>query len=418
MGDRQLKDAIKHSLSLVGCISKDLRSQTSLLKMALPFHKMYRVTIFMFFILIVTGCSQIYDYPESSCEEIDVKAIVDFVYDYNLSNADRFSNDVGSVYLYVFNQDGLFLNRISKHRDFTREKRAYIELTSEMLEEGHSYYLLAMAMGNYEGYESSLIDEHAFELVNEMTPGVSTYFDYAVRFDRDNNGVVDYKDYMKKFGNDDVFIDTLWSTRPGTVAALDIPNFNESGSFVPSENAGNIIEHATIELMRITNTLEVKLSNDGFTANSDLSRYLIVIDFPYGNGTIMMNGSTEKSTQSLQYRSLRKRMMERTPDITRNNEGESYWDLCATFGLSRLQTTDESRFRILDTEKGITLVDEDFVGLIAPEGMSGIELQDFLDRAYDFSLTFSSPDEEGKYTRVRIDVDILSWVKRLQSIDL
>lgn len=366
--------------------------------------------------MAMASCSLMHDDLPPCATPPNVTTIVDFVYDYNVQDEDLFADHVGSVYLYIFDSNGIFIDRYANHREFTQNPGAYIELDSTVIRPGNSYYLLAMAMGNYKGYSASLDDQHAFEVVTPLVPGVSSYSEYAVRLDRNQDGRVDFRDYYQDLDNN-VLIDTLWSTRPGTVQRLDIPAIEMGEPDAPAQP--DIVNHVTIEMMRLTNKVEISLQNHAFTSTMDPDSYTIKIDFPHGNGTVTMTGSTDPSTMGLQYYALRKQMIPHKS--SRADADGSEWDLNATFGLSRLQVGDESALVILNADESSEYFRLDNFSDILAHYMNPEEQgwgdQEFLDREYNFEITMPfTPGEQPQW--MDISISILGWTRRIWFVDL
>lgn len=387
--------------------------------------------------LIFTSCNNMIfeDLPECAPPP-RTYTVVNFVYDYNMSGAntgnyeDWFDDHAGSVYLYIFDKYGKYLDRREKHKEFFERGEDFtMTFTDEELIPGETYDFVAVAQGNTMGLTAS-DDYNWFRLVYPMIPGESTIKDYILRLDRDTNndgfaevGVVNYKD---QYGNTQQMIDTLWTTKPDEVQTVTI----RKEVYVPSiEQQPDVVTEVTVPMMRITNSIRVNVVNPSFREDTDVDSYHVVIYFPKGNGTVDFTGDISQSPMPLYYQSLVKKMVpyqERIYSRSSNEEeyftraGEDQYTLQALFGVSRLQTSDGSQLQLYsaDNPDEPIYVIEDFSKTLAeylndPSWEMGN--QEFLDREYNFDVEITLT---GGDPLVALTIDILPWWVRVNDIDL
>lgn len=354
------------------------------------------------------------DLPDCATDP-NVSARIKFIYDYNTKKNDLFSDHVGTVYLYVFDQDGVFLERREHTREYTSDPDFVIMMDSTELTPGKSYQFLAVANGNHYGYEASLATP-GFQKDFDLIPGVSTISDYKIKLDVDNDGDVDIFDQKQTFFDQNIEqLDTVWTTLSPQIA--DIPRIKapvESPIFIP-----DTVVDVTIPLMRITNHVKVNLVSNNFTMATNPYDYTLKIHFPNGNGEISFTGET-LSEKPLDYHSIRKRMESTETFVTETTSAK----LAAEFNVSRLQSGDGSKFQVYNSD-GTRLIGEvkNFSGILAAGNdayaIEGWSAQEYLDREYDFEVDFQIDDNNStvddiKFLWVDVRVSVLGWAQRIQ----
>ncbi|MCH5224602.1 MAG: FimB/Mfa2 family fimbrial subunit [Muribaculaceae bacterium] len=357
---------------------------------------------------------------------------VNFVYDYNMLREDLFDSHAGTAHLYVFDKDSVFLfDRAVSRNDMTGPTVDFsMTFDTTYIKTGMKYLLVAMAQGNHSGYEWSTIATPGFQipLQYQMVPGVSKISDYRIMLDRDSDswadiGVVDYTD---AYGNNKEMLDTLWSTKPNEIQDVAIPYIELKPQV---EEYPVYYYEVLMPMMRITNSITVNLLHDSFTPETDVNRFNILIDFPKGNGTIGFTGQTFPNRE-LFYRALRKGVVK----YTKKNNGATYEDpgvdrlgqqtmgtraddpdyaIQATFGISRLQTVDESKLQVRDAETNEVLIEIDnFAQWLADYFNTYYDDQEFLDREYNFTVDIKMSDA-NTLEWYQIGCSILGWGKRV-----
>lgn len=371
---------------------------------------------------IASGCSWINDDLLPCAPKPNTFVNVNFVYDYNMQYVNLFNNEVGAVYLYVFDQDSIMLLRREKTRSkMNRDIDFSMCFDTTEIHPGNVYHFVAMAQGNHTGYEVSS-DSYGFTLLNEMTQGKSKISDYIIKLDRDDNGEFDFGvvDFIDSYGNNVEKIETVWSTKPGEVQTIFIPEpaYKPSVNKYPPNNV-----NVFIPMMRITNSITINLISETFNEDTDAEDYRLLIYFPKGNGTLDFTGNTHPA-QPLYYRSLRKKCIPYTPPssgssykISEFPKEETSYAIQADFGVSRLQVSDNSSFQIRNAENNEIITEiTDFSDFLANYFEHGEDNQEFLDREYDFTVNIGLID--NKISWIQAGVSILGWGKRLQYVDL
>ena len=373
--------------------------------------------------LLLSSCDMMHDELEECATDPEVKVLVNFVYDYNMEDQDLFDRQAGSVYLYVFDDKGVFVGRYEKNRADLDPHNPDFSMTFDArngdLKMGNTYQFVATAQGSHTGYDGS--DETpGFKLVNPMIPGVSTIRDYIIRLNRDDKmfndfGVVDYK---KDYSGTDAMIDTVWTTKPDEVQVHTIPYLK--AGFDSTVQLPDHTEEVRIPMMRITNNIEVALTSPSFTAETNPADYDILIYFPDGNGTIDFVGETLTDiSQPLYYRALRKRV-----DVYEDKEGTradgDQYAIYATFGVSRLKYEDGSSLQVRDPETHEIIAQiENFSQYLNDRGNTDYsDPQEYLDREFEFKINVGMDDTGTKMWWSQVGIGIHSWARKDWYIDL
>lgn len=386
----------------------------------------------------LASCSMINEDLDPCAPPPHVRTIVDFEYTYNMSpvlnntgeEEDWFFDHAGSVYLYIFDEDGYYIESREKHKEFFNKGEDFsMEFGEDELIPGETYNLVAVAQGNTIGYDGS-DNYNWFKVVNPMKPGISKIEDYILKLDRDTNndgftevGVINYKD---QYGRNQQMIDTLWTTKPDQVQTITIPKLDYKPSVVQLPDS---INKVTIPMMRITNAITVNVISDAFNQanNPNVDDYHIVIHFPNGNGTVDFTGNTLPA-QELYYQSLIKEICtfqqksyktRASGDFEPDDDTKDTDCLSAKFGVSRLQVGDKSSLQVrAANQEGYPVLAEikDFseeLALLLNEYYR--DDQEFLDREYDFTVNLRL-DNLGNVVWYEMGISVMNWVVRVNMI--
>lgn len=369
----------------------------------------------------VTGCGLMHDDLAPCAVDPDVTTVVNFVYDYNMDGVDMFDSHVGSVYLYVFDEDGVFVGRYEKNKKDMDPSNVDFSMTfdarNSAIKMGNTYQFVAVAQSNPEGYDPS-DDTPGFKLVNVLVPGVSTINDYILKLTRDDKMFEDFGvvDYTSDYSGPDAMIDTVWTTKPDEVQVHTIPLLK--AEFDSPDQIPDHVEEVKIPMMRITNSIEVALTSPRFTADTKPSYFDILIYFPDGNGTIDFVGETLTDiSQPLYYRALRKRL-----DVYVDKEASraggaddsaTQYAIYATFGVSRLKYDDGAVLQVRDpgTHEVIAQI-EDFSKYLNDKGnMDYDDPQEYLDREFDYRVDLGLNSDNNLWWS-QVGIGVHDWAVR------
>ena len=397
------------------------------------------------------GCDLMHDDLAPCATDPAVTTVVNFVYDYNTSGTDLFDREVGSVYLYVFSEDSVFLGRYARHRSDLDASNPDFSMTfdSSVIEMGKTYHFVAVAQGSHEGRVLTEEDDDdtnnpfGFRLVKPLVVGWSHLSDYILRLYREDKMVEgkDYGvvDYTEDYSGPDAMIDTVWTTKPDEVQTHTIPYLK--AEFDSPDQQPDHVEEVVIPMMRITNSIVVALTGPGFTSSTQPTDYDIVIYFPEGNGTIDFVGETlTEISQPLYYRALRKRV-----DVYEDHEGtrvgedegedaagdaeggddadadaaSRQYAIYATFGVSRLKYDDGAVLQVRDPVTHEILAQiENFSQYLNDSGNTDYDdPQEYLDREFDFRVNVGL-DHDGRLWWSQVGIGIHDWAVKDWYVDL
>lgn len=342
-----------------------------------------------------------------------VTTVVNFVYDYNMDGEDLFDRQVGSVYLYVFDENGVFVSRHVKSKQDLDPENPDFSMTfdnnASEIQMGHTYQFVAVASSTMEYDESD--DTPGFKLVNEMVPGVSTINDYILKLNRDDKMFSDFGvvDYTQDYSAPDAMIDTLWTTKPDEVQVHTIPYLK--AAFDSTDQIPDHVEEVKIPMMRITNSIDVAVTSTKIKADTNPANYDILIYFPNGNGTIDFVGETLTDiSQPLYYRALRKSVRPYNDNNGTRADDEQQYAIYATFGVSRLKYDDGACLQVRDpvTHEIIAQI-ENFSQYLNDRGNTEYDdPQEYLDREYEFRINIGLTDTDHLWW-TQVGIGIHDW---------
>lgn len=183
----------------------------------------------------LTSC----DMMEEDLSDCPYGLYVNFKYDYNLQRADMFNDHVGSVTLYIFDEQGKLVKT---------QEESNIGASSPLKDAGYAMHITDMAPGKYQfialagqrPYADMLADSRARFVRTDMQAG-SDMTALGIQLDR-----VQTADNMYDIANNSLPLDTLWHgmlTEPVQVYSRE----------------SNRAAYATVSLMRDTKRINVSL---------------------------------------------------------------------------------------------------------------------------------------------------------------
>lgn len=260
--------------------------------------------------------------------------------------------------------------------------------------------MYAVAKSNHLGYKRSLDGPGPRFRRSELQPGDRIEAFYRVL---DNvSGVVD---------NEGLLIDTIWATmQPRELIIPQPPSIAEGEPQHPDAYV-----EATIPFMRLTNKVHVAFHQLDFPTALNINDYEIWLTHPHGSSKLDVFGNYTADAIPLTLYPYRK-----WDDKDASNKAFGHMDL----GLPRFMfgnsSADRPTLHILNKitrhESRIDLVEILAEGRHAFAPQYNWSEQEYLDREYDFDVEIYLDDDIWKYAKV--NVNILSWSKRVQNVDL
>lgn len=345
---------------------------------------------------------------------------VNFVYDYNIQRADMFKDHVGGLTLYVFDEsDRVVAQRTVSGSELS--KYGYcIHFTEQELAPDHQYRLVAVAMQNdwaaasaATGYKPTILNSGD----NRTSLRVSLTHQTAVPYGAVSNVAP---------------LDTLWHTLTTLKAeATNLPaatRYRLSTDGTVSTNGIDQVSvisgeptYATVSLIRDTKHLNISLreiDTPEQVVDTDYEVFIIDAntDVDYANNLVMPG-------DSVVYRPYAQwtTVVEGTGSIAADYS--AHYDLMFNRLMYNTTTNDNAVLCIRNKKTG-----EDVAMLNLPyilcTGRMAYEIynyspQEYLDREYDYRLElFLKNGRWGDGAFISVCVDVLSWARRIQYVEL
>lgn len=342
---------------------------------------------------------------------------VNFVYDYNIQRADMFKDHVGGLTLYVFDEsDHIAAQRTVSGSELTKYG-FFIHFTEEELAPDHQYRLLAVAMQKDWGQSSALTGYKSTISDNRTSLKVSLVHQTGVPYGSVSNAAP---------------LDTLWHTL--TTLKADEANLPAATRYRLSADGSvntngidqvSVIRgeptYATVSLIRDTKHLNISLRELDTPENVRDEDYEVFIidantDVDYVNNLIVPG-------DSVVYRPYAQwtTVIEGTRSIAADYS--AHYDLMFNRLIYNTTTNDNAVLCIRYKNSGeiIALLNLPYIlctGRMAYE-IYNYSPQEYLDREYDYRLElFLKNGRWGPGTFINICVDVLSWAKRIQYVEL
>ena len=315
-----------------------------------------------------------------------------FKYDYNLQRADMIEH-VGSVGVFVYDEEGRYVTSfVQPDMRQADPYRMYFDLP-----EGR-YRFIALA------------DQHEYENLEALPGGMylqdepeagDLMEDFSVMLKHihvgDDWGIVDHERNP---------LDTLWYA------------ISDESLYVPAEGYA----YDTLSLIRDTKSISVSLREIDEPGRIDVDDY----SFTVTHRNLLLNCNPSRADMVADPSAV---VAVYTPYATWNttDEASSRTEAGRTahadFMTARLYANDvdnQAKLTVRHRESERTVIEADLCNLIGQlrnyDETQRYTLQEFLDRGYDFRLTFFLKGGEWQYTDVSIG--ILGWSKRIQNVSL
>lgn len=324
-----------------------------------------------------------------------------FRYDYNLERADMFNDHVGDVTVYVYDEEGSFVTRQTEtNTDGFQPLKSPVYTMHLNLPEGRYQYLV---LAGQKDYEESLKGGGANFVRTEPVSG-DAMNKLEVNLDR----VPAAADGWFVVPHEGLALDTLW----------------HGMNLTPVEVSEMKPTYDTVSLVRDTKQINVTLRELDDPTRMDIADYdMKILD---RNARILWNNEVDE-TDALIY----------TPYKTWNTDDRlpaSKADGETAEGVGRIGHADFMTSRILwhddpaedavlsvtNRETGVEVIRINLADMLARMRVSDdihrYSPQEFLDRGYDYRLTFFLKGDTWEYLELRIDV--LSWAMRIQNVSL
>ena len=318
--------------------------------------------------LSVTSCTDLIFDDRDGCER---GVYVNFVYDYNLHRSDLFADHVGEVTLYIFDEQGNYIDsRTEANDDEFQPLREY----------GYNMYLdlpdgkyRFVALAHQRKSDDQLRGSFQRTEMNES----SRMEDLQITLDHtrlyDGVGVVNHQGEP---------LDTIW----------------HSISDQPVEVRQGQYAYHTLSLVRNTKYISVVLRDIDEPAAMDIDDYNLYITG--GNIRLNHDNSEDPSIKALC-----------TPFVTWNTQDPIF---------AHDDMADDEVLVVEHKETGKRVIEVNLPDLLGRlcnyDELHRYSRQEFLDRGYDYDLTFFLSD--GSWAYANVSIGVLGWSKRVQNVDL
>lgn len=339
-----------------------------------------------------------------------------FRYDYNLERANMFPDHVGGLRAYIYDENGRFL---------TSQTQARTAAANPFKQDGYHMHF-SLPKGKYRVVAVAFQKDYSEALAT--TGAKFRYVEPAVgdditnlRFDLDHSATADADG---RFAVDATApLDTLWIGMSGNELTANTYHAAPQAQLIDvSGDKG--ASRDTISLVRDTKQINVTLRDIDQPANMDVNNFdFRIVD---RNPSLLWNNVVDESATLLYtpYNTWN------TDDRTVSTASVSPLADTAT-GIGRIAHADFMTPRILyhDTDAasdailsvtnrttGAEVIRVDLADLLSRLRTSAdiyrYTPQQFLDRGYDYRLTFFLKGDTWNY--VNIEISVLSWSKRIQ----
>lgn len=323
----------------------------------------------------MASCDSVLDFNEGDCT---VEYRVRFKYDYNMKFADAFANEVNSVTLYAFDNEGSLVYQKTEAGEVLKTG----DYTMKVDVEPGDYHLVAWAGLNNKSFAVPL-----------LTPGTSGIDQLTVKTNRaiktrangENENIV----------KDKLF--SLWH-------AESVQSFTRA--------AGGKQEIITLDLVKNTNTFRIILNQmDGVDIDADKFDFSIYDD----NGWMNYDNHLLKD-DLLTYKPYS--IYAGTTTRADENGDTPIGIAVAQLSVARLVADQHPVLRITNKETGevaiqISLIE--YLGLLRMQEYEDMSDQEYFDRQDEYSLTFFLNKD---MTWLRTVIQINGWTIRLNDSEL
>lgn len=353
---------------------------------------------------LAASCSLVHDDDLPPCAQgIDLY----FKYDYNLERADMFRDHVGGVSVYLYDESGQFIRKYTdaKNGQLNPFKADGYHLHMELPEGRYQYIVLA----HQRDYAETLVTPGAKQRTAEPVPG-APMTDLVVSLDHDEavtvtpTGGREVTAYA--VSHQGLPLDTLWhgmSARP-----LDVV-FEK-------------VTRDTVSLTRDTKQINVTLRDVELPSDIDVADYdMRILD---KNARILYDNAVDEATPLLYTPYRTWNTTDRIPAPGRAAAEGAGRMAHADFMTSRIlwheHMADDATLSVTNRVTGVEVIRVNLADLLSRLRTSAdlyrYSNQEFLDRGYDYKLTFFLQGDRWKY--VNVEISVLGWAKRVQCEDL
>lgn len=324
----------------------------------------------------MASCDSVLNFDEGDCS---IEYRVRFKYDYNMKYANAFANEVKTVTLYAFDEEGKFVYQRTEEGDILKAD----DYTMKVDIEPGKYHLVAWAGNDDKSFAIPLLTEGVSDL-EELT--VKTNRIVNTRATGEGANVVKNK------------LSPLWHGE-------SLQTFTRAGQ-------QTII---TVPLVKNTNTIRIILQQmEG--AEVDVNKFEFAI---YDDNGWMNYDNSLLSDDLLTYQPYYRAQGSTTRALSRSGEVENSTPISvavAEITVARLMAEKNPRLQITNKETGKTVLSIPLVQylLLTEQESHNMKPQEYLDRQDEYSMTFFLDNNMNWLTSAII---INGWTIRLNDFE-
>lgn len=348
--------------------------------------------IWLLTVAMFTSC----DMMKENRDDCPVGLYLSFKYDYNLQRANMFSDHVGAVDVYVFDEDGKYVTTLSDaNRGDTRPLADPNYQMHANLDPGRYKFIV---LGGQIPYEDQLENGRAHFVRSELHTG-DDMKTLEIKLDTSDGG-----ETLLRVDNHGLPLDTLW----------------HGMELEPVEIFPETPTYHTISLMRDTKKINVTLREIDDPTAMDIDNYEMTITDR--NTHLLWDNSVNEEKTVVYTPHATWNTDDRVPAIgSDGNQMEGIGKIGhADFMTSRIiyhdEAADDGILSVVNKNTGVEVIRVNLPDLLSrlrtSEDIYRYSEQEFLDRGYDYQLDFFLKGDRLSY--VNISISVLSWSVRVQ----
>lgn len=345
---------------------------------------------------VFTSC----DMMTEDREDCPMGLYLNFKYDYNLQRADMFSDHVGAVDVYVFDENGKYVTMQSEANMGSFMPLTDPTYTMKMNLNPGKYKFIVLAGQNT--YAEQIESDRSRFIRSELTPG-------------DDMTALDIKLETTPIGSTMLLVDNRQQPLDTLWHGMEVE---------PVEVFAEKPTYHTISLMRDTKKINVTLREIDDPTQMDVANYNMTITDH--NSHILWDNSLDETNTVVYTPHATWNTDDRTPAFDANGDplGDVGKIAHADFMTSRIMYHDDHNddgiLSIVNNKTNIEVIRVNLPDLLSrlrsSEEIHMYSPQEFLDRGYDYQLDFYLKGDRLAY--VNISISVLGWSKRVQYEDL
>ena len=341
----------------------------------------------------MASCDSVLDFDKGDCS---IEYQVKFKYDYNMKQVDAFAQEVKTVTLYAFDENGIFVNQKTEQGN-----RLSIDGYAMSIE---------LAPGEYDMITWAGLDDQSFA-VPLLTPGVSKLKDLTVltRRNIDTRAEGEEGEYIVRRS-----LPSLFHGRVERVTLAD--------KFTPATRAIPQVV-TTVPLVKNTNTIRIVIAQVNQHPDQPVTRAIDKERFSYAiyddNGYMNYDNTLLEDNLLTYLPYVTEDSHISTRAFSTDGKAAEYPAAIAEISVARLLDSQTPRLEIINQDTGKQLLPGNslinYLELLKEQGFINMPLQEYLDREDSFGMIFFVDEN---LTMLKSVIQINDWIVHLKDIEL